>query len=354
MESILKVAVIGLGHWGPNLVRAIQSHDRAKVIAGVEASESRRAFVAEKLPGLPLYASFEDCLAAEKLDAVVVAVPTQYHHQVGMQALNAGLHVMLEKPLAHTAAAAQELVDTAEAKGLTLMTGHIFLYNDAVLEMRRVIQDGELGNVFYIRSVRTNLGPIRQDVNALWDLASHDIAIFNYLFDALPIEVSCTNHSLLGLRQEDITSASIMYPGNRVGILFSSWLDPLKRRDITVVGESKMLTFDDMVPQKPLRIYDKGVVLNKAEDYVDNFQAFRLSVREGQMFEPEVTTGEPLKAECQHFVDCVLENKRPFTDGQNGVEVVKVLEALTRSALERGQPVNLWESKIQKLAAVGE
>jgi predicted dehydrogenase len=182
-------------------------------------------------------------------------------------------------------------------------------------------------------------------VNALWDLASHDIAIFNYIFGSLPMQVTCSGYHLLGRTVEDISQGTLLYPNNRVAAFFVSWLDPQKKREVTIVGDRKMLTFDDMRPERPLKVYDKGVTLNKPAEYADTFNSFRMSIREGQCIEPEVTTGAPLQNECMHFIDCVRTGTKPMTDGYNGLDVVRVLEALSRSALEGGKPVSLWQSE---------
>ena len=177
----------------------------------------------------------------------------------------------------------------------------------------------------------------------LWDLASHDVAIFNYIFDAMPIQVTCSAYHLLGRPVEDIAQGTLVYPNNRVAAFFVSWLDPQKKREITVVGDRKMLTFDDMRSERPIKIFDKGITVSKPHEYTDTFNNFRMAIREGECIEPELTTGEPLVNECGHFIDCILSGKRPLTDGQNGLNVVRVLEALTRSLHEDGRPVSLWQ-----------
>ncbi|MFN4894313.1 MAG: Gfo/Idh/MocA family protein [Pseudomonadota bacterium] len=343
-EAQLGVCVVGLGHWGPNLVRAIERYPNAKVVVAADPSEDRRKLIAERIPGLPLESTFEACLTRYNFDAVVIAVPTGAHYQLGMQALDAGKHVFIEKPLADSSQAAQELCRKAEQMGRTLMTGHVFLFNQAVQHVSEMVQRGDLGNLFYIHALRTNLGPIRSDVNALWDLASHDISIFNYVFKALPMQVTCSAYSLLGRSVEDIAQGSLLYPGNRVATFFVSWLDPQKKREVTIVGDRKMLIFDDMRPEKPIKVFDKGVTVSKPDEYADTFNSFRMSIREGQVIEPDITTGEPLVNECAHFLDCVKHSTTPITDGRLGADVVAILEALSRSALEKGRPVDIWHA----------
>lgn len=344
-SSAINICVVGLGHWGPNLVRAIERYPGAKVVVAADQSEERRRMIAERIPGLPLESSFDDCLRKYSFDGVVIAVPTSLHYQLGMQALAAGKHVFIEKPLADNTQAAEELCSKAKEVGKTLMTGHVFLFNDGVRHVGNIVERGELGNLFYIHALRTNLGPIRSDVNALWDLASHDISIFNYIFKALPMQVTCSAYNLLGRSVEDIAQGSLLYPGNRVATFFVSWLDPQKKREVTVVGDRKMLIFDDMRPEKPIKVFDKGVSVTRPSDYADTFNSFRMSIREGQVVEPEVTTGEPLVNECKHFLDCIRDGSSPISDGQLGADVVAILEALSRSSLERGRPVDLWRTR---------
>jgi predicted dehydrogenase len=346
-SSPTKVCIIGLGHWGPNIVRAIEQHPNAKVVVACDASADRRKVVSEKIPTLAIETSFQECLNKHSFDAVVIAVPTEFHFQVGMQALEAGKDVLMEKPLAINSQEALELCDEAERRNLTLMTGHIFLYNNGIVALKEIVDRGDLGNLFYIHALRTNLGPLRSDVNAMWDLASHDISIFNYIFGALPMQVTCSAYNMLGRPVEDIAQGVLQYSNNRVAAFFVSWLDPQKKREITVVGDRKMLIFDDMQPERPLAIFDKGVTVSKPPEYTDTFNNFRMSIRDGNCVHPEISTGAPLKNECCHFIDCVRSRTRPRTDGLSGLDVVRVLEALSRSANEGGRPVSLWRSQVE-------
>lgn len=349
----VRTCVIGLGHWGPNLVRAIERHQRAEVVVAADQSAERRALVSEKIPNLPLEATLTDCLEKHDFDAVFVAVPTGMHYQVGMRVLQAGKHLFMEKPLAGNSQECLELCAEAERRKLQLMTGHIFMFNNGITSMKQIVKQGDLGNLFYLHSVRTNLGPLRSDVNAIWDLASHDISIFNYIFESLPMQVTCSAYSLLGRPMQDVAQGTLVYPNNRIAAFFVSWLDPQKKREITAVGDRKMLVFDDMRPERPLKIFDKGITVSNPTEYSDNFNNFRMSIRDGGCLEPEITTGEPLLNECCHFIDSIIAGARPLTDGHNGLDVVRILEALTRSMSEGGRPVSLWhqESSASQIAA---
>ena len=295
----------------------------------------------ERIPHLTLFPSLEQVLKEVEIDAVLIATPTQTHYELVKLALDHGKDVFVEKPLTKNSRQAKELVQQAAKQKQILFVGHVFLFNNALLEMHRVIQEGELGRLNYLRCTRTNLGPIRSDVNALWDLAPHDISLSNFLFQSRPSHVSCGSHSLVGRELEDISQAQLVYPDGRVSILFVSWLDPQKRREVVAVGDRKMMTFDDMKPDSPLRIYDKGVLKSEVYDFADTFQTFRMIIREGVESVPEITTGQPLQNECSHFIDCILSRERPRSDGLHGLEVVSILEALDRSAQDLGRLVKV-------------
>ena len=340
-EVRVNICVVGLGHWGPNLVKSLESHSSVTVVCGVESSSERRAILSTRIPGLLLYPSLLEALEAEVIDGVFIATPTHTHYEMVKLALNYGKDVFVEKPLCLTSKEGKDLIQQASQQNQILFVGHVFLYNEAVLEMKRLIHGGELGRLNYLRCTRTNLGPIRSDVNALWDLAPHDISLSNFLFSSRPSHVSCNSHSLVGSELEDISQAQMIYPDGRVSILFVSWLDPLKRREVVAVGDQKMMLFDDMQPDSPLRIFDKGVMRSEAVDFADTFHAFRMSIREGRESVPKITTGQPLRNECHHFIECVLSRSRPRTDGQHGLEVISVLEALDRSAQDLGRLVKV-------------
>lgn len=352
-DKNLKIAVVGLGHWGPNIVRSLDSNPNATVVAAVDLSSERLGKIKEAFPGIETFPTLDEAIKGIDFEAVVIATPTETHFNLGMIAVDAGKHILMEKPLTHDVTSSETLLKAAEDKGITIMTGHVFLYNNAVTRMKEVVDSGELGELLYVRSLRSNLGPVRSDVNALWDLASHDVSVFNYIFGSLPLRVSCTAFSPLGLRQQDLAQGSLEYPGNRSATFFVSWLDPQKRRELTVVGDRKMLVFDDMNPDDALKVYDKGVRFAPTETgYVDSFQSFRMSIHMGDEQSLNTATGQPLANECDHFVDCILNNKKPLSDGNNGLDVVRVLEALTVSLSRGGAPISLWSHEGPKLADV--
>ncbi len=335
---MIRIAVLGAGHWGPNLIRNFHNSERSEVAWVVDSAPERLAAVRSRFPSIQTAETPDAALADAAVDAVVVATPTSTHYPLARAALARGKHMLVEKPLATDVGHAVELCELAEAAGRVLMVGHVFLYNAGIRQVKRYLDAGELGRVYYVAMVRTNLGPIRVDVNAAWDLASHDIAIVNHWLDAAPAAVSAVGGTWINSGVEDAVFATLRYPGEVLVNLHVSWLHPRKARDITVVGERRMLTFSDMNLEEPVRIYDKQVTdRRETRPYVDSFASFRASVREGDIVIPRVAMGEPLRNECEHFLDCIASGERPLTDGRRAVEVVRVLEAIERSALAGGR-----------------
>jgi predicted dehydrogenase len=285
-------------------------------------------------------ADFADACQDISVQAVVVATPTSTHYSLVKTALEHGKHVLVEKPITASSREAEELCEIAERNKLVLMVGHVFLYNTAVQRVRRLLQDGDLGRVYYLSMVRTNLGPIRTDVNAAWDLAAHDISIANYWLNAQPISVSALGGVWINPGFEDAIFATLRYPDNVLVTLHASWLNPRKAREATVVGDRRMLTYDDMNLTEPLRIYDRGVAEEptaSASGFTsDTFAAYRASIRQGDITIPNVALNEPLKAEVEHFLDCIEFGRTPMTTGLDGASIVRTIEALQRSIANRG------------------
>jgi predicted dehydrogenase len=337
-DGVVGVAVFGAGHWGPNLIRNFDNRERSRVLWVVDRDPGRLAQVRSRFPDVQVADTIDGALADSRVDAVVVATPTSTHYELARAALDRGKHVLVEKPIATTTAHGEALCALAEERGVVLMVGHVFLYNPGVRRVKDYIDAGELGPVHYVAMVRTNLGPVRVDVNAAWDLAAHDLSIVNYWLDAEPQTVGATGGAWINTGIEDAVFATLRYPNEVLVNLHVSWLNPRKARDITVVGERRMLTFDDMNLGEPLRIYDKQVAETRVTaTYVDSFASFRASVREGDITIPRVALGEPLKAECDHFVECVARRTAPLTGGRSGVAVVRALEAMQRSMRAGGR-----------------
>ncbi len=339
---MVRVAVIGAGHWGPNLIANFHDRRRSEVVWVVDRAADRCEAVRLRFPDVQVGHDPEPAIHDPRVDAVVVATPTSTHFPLAKAALEAGKHVLVEKPMAGTVRDAEVLCETADAAGRVLMVGHIFVYNAASQQAKRYLVDGDLGRIYYASMTRTNLGPIRVDVNAAWDLASHDIALASYWLDSLPTSVSAMGRDWINRGVEDAVFATLRYPNDVLVHLHASWLHPRKTRDITVVGEKRMLTFDDLSLTEPLRIYDKQVSDERSQPaFIDSFATFRMVVRDGDISVPRVPASQPLRNECDHFLDCIASGQTPLTDGREGLAVVRTLDALNRSLRQGGREVRI-------------
>ncbi len=327
---------IGLGHWGPNLVRAFLNSQRALVGMVCDLSEARLETVRRNISGSIQCAQDPQAAATDPAaDAIVIATPTETHYSLSKAALLAGKHVLVEKPLAARLDQAQDLVAIARRERRLLAVGHVFLFNNGIRAVKSLIDRGELGSIRYIFSSRTNLGPFRSDVNALWDLGSHDVSIFNYWLGAEPIQVTACGTSYLNPNVEDVVVANFAYPNQVQACVHASWLNPQKVREITVVGERQMVVWNDMDLNEPVRIYHKSVDVERGPGYADSFGAFRMLVRSGDVVIPKIDAAQPLDAECQHFLDCIEGKSQPINDGEVGLRVVAALEAAQNSMRNR-------------------
>jgi len=334
---MIRVAVVGAGHWGPNLIRNFHDNPRSEVLWVVDRDPARLEEVRARFANVRVSSEPAEAFRDGRVDAVVVSTPTITHYEIVKAALAAGKHVLVEKPIATEARHAEELWEIALRASRVLMVGHVFLYNVAVQEVKRYLEAGELGRVYYASMVRTNLGPIRMDVNAAWDLASHDVAIVNYWLGSEPVSATAYGGAWLNPGIEDAIFATLRYADGVLAHLHASWLHPRKARDVTVVGDRRMLTFDDLSLTEPLRIYDKQVTEARTRPaFIDTFASFRASVRDGDIIIPRITPGEPLKAECDHFLECIASGKQPLTGGGEALAVVRVLEAIERSLRRDG------------------
>ncbi|RPJ39767.1 MAG: gfo/Idh/MocA family oxidoreductase [Planctomycetaceae bacterium] len=330
----LNVGVIGSGYWGPNLIRNFVSLPESNLVAVADLRQDRLSHIKAMYPTMQVTDDYWD-LFSMKLDAVVVATPPTTHFSIARDCLQHGLHVLVEKPLALNSRDAEELIEIAERKGLMLMVGHTFEYNAAVRELRRIIHSGELGKIHYVDAVRVNLGLFQPNLNVLWDLAPHDISILYYILGKEPLKVSAQGAECVVPGKHDIAYLNLEFEDNVLAHIRVSWLDPSKVRRITVVGSKKMVVYDDVEPVEKLKIYDKGV---ETPSYPDTYHEFQFSYRHGYVVSPAIRMTEPLKEECQHFLQSILENRAPQSDGRVGLKVVRVLEAAERSLLRGGIP----------------
>ncbi|MEI6669410.1 MAG: Gfo/Idh/MocA family oxidoreductase [Acidobacteriota bacterium] len=334
-----RIGVIGAGEWGPNHVRNFAALPGAEVVGVADLRQERLTRIKSIQPGVATFSTASEMMAAAKPDAVVVATPTMTHFEVVGQALKAGKHVLSEKPLCLSGAEADELVKIASAGNLRLMVGHVFLFNPGILKIKELITAGHLGRVFYLFARRTNLGPIRSDVNAVLDLATHDISIFNFLLDSVPVEVSAVGKAFLQPGIQDVAVMTLQYPGDVVASIHVSWLDPKKVREITVVGESRMATWDDMATMGPVTVFDKGV-LKKPREYAD-FGEFQLLAREGDVTLPKVPREEPLRMQARAFLEGLNAPETLRSDGRFAADVVRVAAAINESMSVGGAPVKV-------------
>lgn len=323
----VNLALIGCGYWGPNLVRNFMEISNVKLEMVVDICEDRLKHVKRRYPGVAVTNDLNDVFSTH-VNAVVVATPPATHYDIARQCLMRGLHVLVEKPMTLHSEEAEELIEIAQTNQCTLMVGHTFEFNSAVKCLKELIQSGELGQIFYIDTARLNLGLFQKDLNALWDLAPHDISILLYLLEELPIRVNAQGVHCVFPGIYDVVYINFEFPNQILAHVHISWLDPCKVRRVTVVGSKKMVVYNDVESMEKIKVYDKSVV---APSYADTFREFNCSYRYGDVLIPYVPFTEPLKIECQHFIDCILQGIEPCTNGTKGLQVVKILEAAQRS-----------------------
>jgi predicted dehydrogenase len=337
---MISIAVIGCGAWGPNHIRVFGSIPDSQVTAAADTDPERLESMRTLFPDLRLEADPSNVLRDPTIDAVVVATPTSTHHRLICKALEQGKHVLSEKPLAQTCIESEELVELAAAQGVTLMVGHVFLFNAGILKLGEALQTGEVGEPLFLSAVRTNLGPIRSDVNAAYDLATHDISIFNWLLGTEAETVSATGASFLQPAVEDVVAISLKYPENIFATIQASWLNPKKVRQITVVGTHGMMVWDDLELSNPVALYDKRAVA--AHEYSDYGEFLRISMSDGDVRLPKVQLAEPLRVQARYFLDRVAGFKQNGrADGSEAVKVIRTLEAITRSLEAQGAPITV-------------
>ena len=330
------IAVIGCGYWGMNYVRIFNELTDSRVAAVCEQSPERLKEAARRFPNVYLTTQIDDALSQPDVEAVVVSTEASSHYNVARRSLAAGKHLLVEKPLTTTSTDAEKLIELADSRSVNLMVGHTFIFNAGVRKVKEYVKQ-DTGRVYYLYARRTNLGPIRHDVNALWDLAPHDIAIFNYLLDATPEWVSAVGGKVLGNSRDDVGFVSLGYPGNVLAHVHVSWADPDKAREVVVVKSDCRILFDDLNGVEQVRVFEKGV--SPVEEEPLNYGEFRFQIRDGDIISPRIEPAEPLKSQCRHFLDCVRTGKRPVSNGVHGRDVVRVLEAINRSMECKGLQV---------------
>jgi predicted dehydrogenase len=338
MKKLIKIGVVGCGYWGPNLIRNLRQSPDCRLELICDASEQRLRHMRRLYPDVATTHRFEDLLANTDLDAVVIATPVRFHYEMAKASLNAGKHTFIEKPMARTVAEGEELVALAERNGLVLMVGHTFLFSPAVCRMKEIIDAGDIGELQYISARRLNLGLFQKDINVAWDLAPHDISIILHLLNEQPVSVSCQGNSHVTRGIEDVTMMYLNFRRNRCAFVQNSWLDPKKVRTMTVVGSRRMIVYDDTEPLEKLKIYDARV---EVPPHYDTFAEFTYSYHYGDAYVPYIKQDEPLKLECQHFLECIRNESTPITSGRHGLDVVRILETAGISLRQQGAAVAL-------------
>jgi predicted dehydrogenase len=334
---MIRLGQIGVGAWGKNLLRNFTGLSDCDVTWICDISDSVQDRVRKSHPKANITPNANDLYADPDLDAVVIATPAPTHADIAIGAIEAGKHVFVEKPMALNVADAKRLVDAAAQSGTILMVGHLLEYHPAFTQVKGMIEAGELGDIHYLYSTRVNLGKVREDENAMWSLAPHDISIALMMIDDDPVSVTCTGHAYLQPDIEDVAFMSICFKGGCVANVHVSWLDPHKVRKLTIVGSKTMVVVDDMEPSEMIRVYDKGV--NWTGQYKSYGEA--LTLRVGDIHIPHVPMTEPLQAECQTYLDAINTGQPPPSDGNDGLRVVKVLAAADESMRNNGTPIEI-------------
>jgi predicted dehydrogenase len=332
----MKIGVVGFGYWGPNLVRNFISTPSVEGVVCFDASEKRLQVARSKFPGIETVSTFEALLKRPDVQAIAIATPVSTHFPLGMAALEAGKHLMLEKPMAESSEQCEKLVIAAEERKLTLMVDHTFVYTGAVRKIKDLVDKGKLGDIMYFDSVRVNLGLFQHDTNVVWDLAPHDLSIMDYVIGQEPIAVSAIGASHFN-EMEDIAYLTVRYNSHLLAHFHVNWMSPVKVRKILIGGTKLMVVYDDMEPSEKIKVYDKGVDIRERE----SIYKVLVQYRTGDMYAPQINLTEALSLMATEFVEAIKTGKRPTTDGRSGMKVVRILEAAQRSLRSGGAMVEI-------------
>lgn len=339
---MIRLAQIGAGYWGKNLLRNFYETEGAQVKLVCDHDPQALTAVARKTRAVETCLDSSSIFSRDDIDAVAIATPPATHYELARGALLAGKHVFVEKPLAQTVAECEELVQLADDRRRTLMVGHTFLYDAVVNRIKAYLQQGLAGEIYYITSRRLNFGIVRHDIDAMWNFAPHDLSILLHWLNEMPATIAAHGEARLQEHLVDVAFLHLNYPSGVSAHVHVSWLDPNKVRQMTIVGSEKMIVYDDVHPDHKIQIYDKGIAKKNLAAHLgefDSFGKFQLIRRAGDLLIPKIDFAEPLRVQCRHFIDCIRENKRPLTDGEHGLAVVKILEAGKKSLLQKGKKI---------------
>jgi len=346
-SSTLKIGVIGYGYWGPNVVRNFYNTPNASVVSVCDLSAKSLQRVRRMYPSMAVTTNTADILTSPDIDAVAIVTPITHHFPLAKKALENGKHVFVEKPFTANAAEAQELIELADRKNLRIMVDHTFLFNGAVRKIRELIDSDTLGNLYYYDSTRVNLGMFQHDANVVWDLAPHDLSIIDYLISESPEAIVATGEKHIN-GSEDVAFITMYFPDKVIAHLNVNWLSPVKVRTTLIGGEKKMLVWNDLEADEKIKIYDKGIERSNSNNGYD----LRVSYRAGDLWVPRIEQVEALTLEAQYFVDCVLKGETPFNDGNAGLRVVQMLEAIDQSMSQKGKMVYCSPSVAKPVSSV--
>jgi predicted dehydrogenase len=335
---VINVGVIGYGYWGPNLVRNIFEVPDTQVVAVSDMQPERLSQVKLRYPSVSVCTDHRDLLCDPTIDAIAIATPVRTHYELAMQALQSGKHVMVEKPMTSSSEEALRLIEEASRRKLVLMVDHTFVYTGAVRKIKAIVGSGNIGDILYYDSTRINLGLFQRDVDVIWDLAVHDLAIMDYILPSAPCAVAATGINHLFGGKANLAYITMFFDGNLIAHVNVNWLSPVKVRRTLLGGSKQMIVYDDMEPSEKVKVYDKGVRLNEGPESM--YKAL-VAYRSGDMFAPQLDVAEALKVEIQHFADCIISGREPITDGVAGLRVVQILECASRSMKQRGGLVTL-------------
>ena len=338
----LRLGVVGCGYWGPNLIRNFRANTGCDLRLICDLNQERLHHMKSLYPEVETCSDQKVLFNGDNLDAVVIATPVRFHFALAKESLMAGKHTFIEKPMASTSAECDELVALAKKQGLVLMVGHTFLYSPAIRRLKEIVKAGDIGEIQYISARRLNLGLFQKDINVAWDLAPHDISIILYYMGEFPLSVNCTGSAHVTDGIEDVTMMYLTFSGNRCAMIHNSWLDPRKVREMTIVGTKRMIVYDDIAPLEKIKIFDARV---ERPPHYDTFAEFQYAYHYGDVYAPYIKQDEPLKVECQHFLDCISEGKEPLTSGRQGSELVRILEAAKSSLSQGGKSIKLREEQ---------
>ncbi len=342
MKEKIAVGVLGCGYWGPLLVRNFKQLPNCRLKTVCDLKEPRLKHLKSLYPDIECSRRFEGLIADPELDAVVIATPVRYHHELAKACLLAGKHTFIEKPMASSSAQCEELIQIADEKGLVLMVDHTFIYSSPVQKIAEIIQAGDIGDIRYINSRRLNLGLFQKDINVAWDLAPHDISIILHILGEFPIAVNCSGNAHVTPDIEDVTNMSLTFRHKRFATIQSSWLEPRKVREMTIVGTRRMIVYDDLQTHEKIRVYDVRV---ERPPHYDTFAEFQYSYHYGDSYIPHIDQEEPLKRVCEHFLDCIGRGSQPSTSGREGLELIRILEAASSSLQANGAPVMFAQTR---------